>query len=459
MTLRLLFLLLLPALAGALGCAQVVAKPKRGATVERLPRFEVVTPQRKQLIRKLELAATVEALRKVEIAARVPGVVKVLDDKMDIGRHVKAGEVMLVLGVPDLEADLAHKKALSKQAQKQKDLARESWVVAGKEVEEAEKLDQKYHADVEYQRKRTARITALVRQRAQEALLQEEAEKQLESARATLAANRARVAKQQARVGAAAAEYDLAKERIKVAEAEVHKLDELITFATIRAPFDGVITRRWIDPGAIIKDPGAILFTFMAMDRVRVLMDVPQRDIANLNAREQNPNPNGEGDEVAVVIPALAELPNAGRFKGTVTRVSRSLDPVTRTMRAEVELPNPRFPAPAPEFPLRPGMFGTAWLTVENRPSVLTVPATALVRRGEGLVAVFYVDELQATGQGDERRGILRTKTVVLGIDDGKEVEIRSGLRGDELIVVRSTGVIRANDPVLAVTERDTSKE
>jgi RND family efflux transporter MFP subunit len=437
----------------------VALKAKRGATVERLPRFEVVTPTRKRLTRKLELAATVEALKKVEISARVPGVVLVLDDKMDIGREVKKDEVLLVLDVPDLEADLVHKEALVKQAEKQKTLALETKRVATKEVEETRKLDQKYRADVDYHRKRVSRITRLVSQNAQEPLIQEEAEQQLEAARASRAANEARIARQLAREQAAEAEYNLAEERIRVAKAEVGKLKEMVRFATVKAPFDGVITRRWVDPGAIIKDPGAVLFTVMAMDRVRVLIDVPGRDVPTLNSREQNPNPNGEGDEVTVYIPALSELPNGGRFKGNVTRTSRSLDPVTRTMRAEIELVNPTFTSPATRFPLKPGMFGTAWLTVEDRPDVLTVPATALVRRGEGLVEVYYVDEAQPTGQGDERRGILRNKTVVLGIDDGKEVEIRSGLKGGELIVVRSTGVVRANDLVIAVTERDTQKE
>jgi RND family efflux transporter MFP subunit len=450
---RSLLLLAVPVLAAPLGCTNVAARPKRGATVERLPRFEVVQPQRKRLIRKLELAATVEALKKVDLSARVPGVVDVLDDKMDIGREVKKGEVLLVLGVPDLDADLAHKKALTKQAEKQKVSAYEALKVAREEVEEAKKLDQKYRADVDYARKRLTRITRLVQQRAQEPLSQEEAEQQLESARATLAANKARIARQVARVLAAEADHDLAAQRIKVAEAEVQKLKEMIRFATVPAPFDGVITRRWVDPGAIIKDPGAILLTVMEMKRVRVLIDVPQRDVANLNAREQNPNPDGKGDPVTVTIPALAELSNHGKFDGNVTRVSRSLDPVTRTMRAEIELDNP-------ELHLRPGMFGTASVAVEDRSNVMTLPATALVRRGEGLVEVYYIADLVPTGHADERRGILRRKPVVLGIDDGKEVEIRDGsLRGDELVVARSTGVIRADEPVIAVTERDTQKE
>jgi multidrug efflux pump subunit AcrA (membrane-fusion protein) len=102
-------------------------------------------------------------------------------------------------------------------------------------------------------------------------------------------------------------------------------------------------------------------------------------------------------------------------------------------------------------------MFGSASVLVEDRSEVLTVPASALIRRGEGLVEVYVVSDV--TGQGDERRGVLRTRPVVLGIDDGKEVEIREGLRGGELVVARSSGVMRANDAVLAVTERETLAE
>src|SRR5262249_51505520 len=303
--------------------------------------------------------------------------------------------------------------------------------------------------DVDFASSRHGRIAKLVRQNAQEAALEEEARKQLEAARAALAANQARTAKRQARVQASIAEYELAEQRIKVAEAELKRTEEMVSFATIKAPFDGVITRRAVDPGAVIKDPGAVLFTFMQMDRVRVLIDVPQRDVALLNAREQNPNPDGKGDPVTLTIPALADAPSRGRFEGAITRVSRSLDPVTRTMRAEIEMPNP-------DLELRPGMFGTASVLVEERSDVLTVPASALVRRGEGLVEVYVVTGVSGEGRG--RRGGVRARPVVLGLDDGKEVEIREGLRAGELVVARATGVIRPNDVVLAVSDRDAEK-
>src|SRR3954468_13369557 len=96
--------LLLGAMVGV-GCSPSMGRPKRGARVERLPKLVVVEPSRRQLQRRVEVSATVGAMKKVEICARAIGTVKTLDAKMDVGQQVKAGEVMLVLDVPDLEAD------------------------------------------------------------------------------------------------------------------------------------------------------------------------------------------------------------------------------------------------------------------------------------------------------------------------------------------------------------------
>src|SRR3954469_25572593 len=109
MSYRVIGLLALLVGAVALGCAGSTAKPRarRGTRIERLLKVEVAEPVRKRIQRRLEVAATVEALHKVDVAARVPGIVKKLDESMDVGRQVKAGEVMLVLAVPDLDADEA----------------------------------------------------------------------------------------------------------------------------------------------------------------------------------------------------------------------------------------------------------------------------------------------------------------------------------------------------------------
>ncbi len=215
--------------------------------------------------------------------------------------------------------------------------------------------------------------------------------------------------------------------------------------ATIQAPFDGVLTRRWVDSGAMIKGPGAPLFTVMQTQRVRVLVDVPQRDVPLLNTREQNPNQDGNGDPVKVHIPSLApKVPN-GEFHGWVTRTGKSLDPVTRTMRTEIELDNPN-------GYLEPGMYGTALLMLEEHYDVLTIPASAVVRRAEGKVEVCLVAE----SQGEPLTGVLLRKEVELGLDNGQVVEILRGLTGNELVVLHGNGVLREEDRVIAVPERRT---
>jgi multidrug efflux pump subunit AcrA (membrane-fusion protein) len=112
-------------------------------------------------------------------------------------------------------------------------------------------------------------------------------------------------------------------------------------------------------------------------------------------------------------------------------------------MRSEVHLDNR-------DGILRPGMYGTALVTLDQRDSALTVPSTALVRRGDR-VELFYV----ADPSGDPPRGVARRIEVELGLDDGKRVEIRGGLSGKELIIAKGNGVVRDGDPVVAISPRE----
>jgi len=207
----------------------------------------------------------------------------------------------------------------------------------------------------------------------------------------------------------------------------------------VRAPFDGVVTKRWVDRGAMVKDPAIPLLTVMRTDTVRVLVDIPERDVPLLNATEQNPNPDGKGDPAELRLPALG----ARIFSGHITRIASALDPATRTMRAEVHLDNR-------QGVLRPGMYGTAMVLLDQRDSALTVPSTALVRRGDK-VELFYVADVK----GEPPRGVARRLEVELGLDDGKRVEIRSGLTGKELIIAKGNGVVREGDTVVAVSPQE----
>jgi RND family efflux transporter MFP subunit len=389
----------------------------------------------------------------VDLTARVPGVIAHLGDDMDIGRSVKKDEVLLKLAVPDLDADLAFKKASLAQAEQQKKVAIAARTVAEREVEESEKDMARFKADVDLFTVRYNRISKLVKENAQDRMTQDEAYRQLQGAIATKDSNDVRTLKRKARIVSAREEITLAEKKIAAAKAEVDRLQAQVDFATIRAPFNGVITKRWVDPGETITGPTNKLLTVMQIDHVRVLIDVPQRDVPNLNDKEHNPNKDGQGDRVILHFPSLVDLLPRGELEGSITRVGRSLDPVTRTMRAEVVIPNQWVKG---QFALRPGMYGSASVVVEDRSNVLSLPASALVRRGEAEVEVYQVAE--PTGTGDERRGVLKPVKVVLGIDDGKEVEIREGLRGGELIVLRASGMLRPDEKVLAVSAREQDK-
>jgi RND family efflux transporter MFP subunit len=438
---------LLPFVA-ALGCGHGAPKPHRRDN-ERLPRVEVVRPIQTDLERRVELAATVEALKRVDLCARVPGVVDYLPDIVDIGRPVTASEKLLHLAVPDLEADKKHKEALLEQARKQVIQADEARTVAAREVEEAQKQDQRYAADHAFQKLKFERVRELVRRGVQDQQMEQEAERQLEAADAAWQAAKAQIATRQAKARAAEADAEVARRRVQVAEAEVQKVAEQIAFATLRAPFDGVITKRWVDPGAMIKDPAAPLLTVMQLDRVRVLIDVPQRDVPLIAGGDPDRYPDDTGgSDITVRFPALVDSVPNGELTGHVTRLGKALDPVTRTMRAEIELANPQ--DGRKEYLLRPGMFGTATILLQKRGAALTIPASTLVRRDNEIV-VYVV----AKTEGESSRGVVERRAVKIGLDDGRRVEIVEGLKGDELIIAAGNGVLRAGDHVHAVGSRD----
>lgn len=386
----------------------------------------------------------VEAMEKADLCARVPGMVETLQPdpakpEVDIGRRVRAGEPLLKLAVPDLEADKRHKEALLDQAEKQKQQAIEAQNVAAKDLEEAKEQEKRYQAEFNRSREKHERTTKLVQRGALQPETAEETRNQLEAASAAWQAAKAMIATKQARLAATDADLKVAETRIKVSQADVRRAEVLLAYATVRAPFDGVVTKRWVDRGAMVKDPAIPLLTVMRTDTVRVLVDIPERDIPFVNATEQNPNVDGKGDPVELRLPALGTRV----FSGHVTRLASALDPTTRTMRAEVHLENR-------EGVLRPGMYGTAILTLDQRDSALTVPSTALVRRGNK-VEVFYV----ADPSGDPPRGVARRLEVELGLDDGKRVEIRGGLTGKELIIAKGNGVVREGDTVVAVSPQE----
>jgi RND family efflux transporter MFP subunit len=428
----------IPALLLA-GCGMHEHKP-RASEIERLPRVEVMRPIRRNLVREIELSATVEPIEQTVLSGRVPGYVDYLPPEIDIGKSVTRGEKLVGIAVPDLEAQKKLREALLEQAKKQKVQAEEARLVGAKELLEAEKQELRYAADYKLAKATHARIAELARQRATQPERVEEVERQLDSAQAAWDAQKANIETRRAKLKLLDADIEAAQARILVAEAEVASLDVMVNFATIRAPYDGIITKRWVDRGALTfvttsQDAGVRLLTLMRTDTVRVLVDVPERDV-----------PFIKDNQVTLRIPALADKVPGGEFQGRVALLAGSLDPNTRTMRAEIHFKNP-------DRHLKPGMYGKATVYLEKRYNVLTLPSTALVRRGDK-IEVAYIAGIDGATPEIEKPGIVKRTEVELGLDDGQIVEIKQregSLTGDELILTKGSGILRRGDHVMPV--------
>lgn len=435
-----ILLALILALPLTTGCGKrKVGKPRMGE-VERLPRLETVVvgkPSRIEVVRSY--TATVEAFEKADLCAMVKGSVKEIPADLDIGRVVTKDELLMALYAPDLSADKDNKKALVDQSEKEEARAVQAVAVADAEIKEAEANRQRYEADTEFRKVQYARIGKLAQGNTLSPQQVDEAKLQLNTAEAAMSSAQAQVVTKRSRLQAAQKEVQVAASKVRVARTELDRSAVQVEFASLRAPFAGVITKRWIDTGTTVKDPGMPLFTIMRTDKMRVILDVPERDVPYFRTGPQ-------GNEVKLHVPALQELIGLDKIPGTITLMASALDPVTRTMRAEMHLDNKVSDKPGL---LKPQMTGTAYVTLAVREAV-TVPASALVRAGNKMEIYIVADPT-----GEPPRGAVKRMEVQIGLDDGLRVEIRNeNLTGRELVIVRGAGVLRPGDQVIAITAK-----
>jgi len=429
----------------ALGCSKQPA-PGGAAPAPPAAQVTVVKPERKPVQRVVEQPGTVQAFEETELLANVTGYVEALEadpDKkdrpehdryIDIGSRVKGGQVLARMAIPELEEEFKEKTALVKKAEAEVIQAEKAQVAAGAAVVAATAMVAEAEAGVEraqagYDRWRleVAKVEHLIKEGVDVGQTLSETQLQFKVAEATrkeviarVTSSAAAVKKAEADRDKAAADVAAAKARLEVSRAETNRVDALRGYMRIKAPFDGIITSRGVNRGDFVKSGDKVpLFRVARIDPVRVVVYVPEAE-AGLVA---------PGQEVRL---ALQGESSAGKV-GRVSRVSWSLEPGSRTLRTEIDLPNEK-------GQIRPGMYVYARLTVPL-PAELAVPAAAVGKFGDE-PAIYLVENGKAVRVSVE---LLR--------GDGQLTQILRYRRPGVLDWTEFTGSESVATPAAAVTD------
>jgi HlyD family secretion protein len=402
---------------------KVARGDKPEAAAESVPLVEVIRPQRGGIPRQTIQPGSLIAFESVDLYAMVSGYLKT--QVVDIGSRIKKGEVLAEIDAPreakavDAAASLLEQaKAQTLQADARVKSMEAERDAAKAAVEQAKSDINRLVAAKDYAQKQLERVRALVKEQASFEKVVDEHERQFatavaaeQTARLAVLTATAQVAAVTAKVEQARADVAEAKAAVEVAAAHLATAHVNVAYTRMVAPFDGVVTMRAFNPGAFVRsatDGGeAPVLTVKRTDLMRVVVQVPDRDVVLTD----------RGDPSLVKVDALG----GQAFSSTVARVAESEDPNSRTMRVEIDLPNPK-------GQLREGMYGTATITLEPVSTNLTVPPACVVERTSKGRAFIYV----------VRDGVARRTDVELGTDNGMLVEILSGLKPDDAVIVHS---------------------
>lgn len=347
-----------------LAAAGFIAFPQ---TASSQPNDRFATVVSKPVARTVELPGEFQPFLNVAIHARVSGYVeKILVDR---GSIVKEGDVIAELSAPEMASRIAEAESKVQSAQSDRVQAQA----------------QAAAFDATYQRlKKAAETPGAI---AENELIQ--AQKQMDAAQALIQSREA---------------------SIHALEANVKALRELQSYLKITAPFDGVITDRFVHPGALVGSTDAPLVNLQQVSKLRLIVAVPEEDVAAIPS----------GARVEFRVPSSPDHP----YFGTVARTSHALDPKTRTMPVELDVVNT-------DGSLSPGMYPQVKWPVRRARPVLLVPASAVVTTTE---RTFVIREHQGRAQWvDVRKGLI----------DGDRIEVSGDLHPGDRVLKQATDEIR----------------
>ena len=334
----------------ASGCAKHAAAESAGESS--LPVAGVTKVMREDLFKRVTIPAEFRPYVEVQLHAKVSGYVK--DMNVDIGDKVKAGQLLATLEVPELGDDLTNAVAVETKAE----------------------------ANYANAHLIFTRLSA-VNQEHPNLVAQQDLDNASANDQSTAAA-------------------------IAAAKADVGKYQTMVAYTKITAPFDGVVTWRYADPGTLIQAGTAS--DSQALPLVRVSDNYLLRLDFPVSAQYLQYVHDGDPVEVRV------DSPGGRMFNGKITRATGKVDADTRTMMYEIEVPNP-------DLELVPGMYATVVLRVENRPNALSIPIESVAGKGNSVLVVDSAGQIEA-------------RPVTFGVETPDKYEVLSGLKEGELVMI-----------------------
>jgi RND family efflux transporter MFP subunit len=358
-----------------------------------IPPAAVARVDRHNLGTTLSIAGEFKPFQDVDVHAKVAGYIRQI--YVDVGDHVKEGQTIAVLEVPELAAQLTGAEAAVRVAQEQVRKAQG-------DLQRAKSSHAAAHSAYTRLKQAADSRAGLV---AQQEVDDSEA-KDLET---------------EGQASSAEAEIAAAKQQLEMAQANQKQYAAMAGYTRIAAPFAGVITNRYADTGALIaagtsSSTQAIPVVRLAeTSKLRLVLPVPESVAGQIHL----------GDPVKVRVQALDQ-----EIEGRVSRFADWLDRQTRTMETEIDFDNRA-------GRLIPGMYTETHLTLREKKNALTIPLEALSRNGE-----------EATVLAVNADNIVEERKVRLGLEDSTRVEVLSGLSEGERVIIGNRGEYHSGEKI-----------
>jgi len=368
----------------------------------------VARVERHSLGNTLTIAGEFKPFQDVDVHAKVAGYIRTIS--VDVGDHVKQGQTLAILEVPELAAQLSGAEAATRAAQEQ--IRR-----AQGDLQRAQSSQSAAHsAYVRLKQAADSRAGLVAQQEVDDSQAKDE-----EGA---------------AQVASAEAELSAARQQLEVAQANRKQYAALSDYTRIVAPFAGVITNRYADTGALVAagtstSTQAIPVVRLAQISVlRLVLPIPESVAAQIRI----------GEVVKVRVQALGK-----DFQGKVSRFADSLDLQTRTMETEIDVENR-------DGKLMPGMYTETQVALREHKNVLTIPLEAVTRNGD-----------DATVLAVNPQNVVEERHVRLGLEDETRVEIVSGLADGDRVIIGNRSAFRNGQKIqpheVSATSENTGRE